>query len=257
MLGLYLPNLVVQVRADRRREAIVNGFPDALDLILVCIEAGLSIEAALDRVGREMVHSHPLVAELLSVTVLQLRVHPALIALKQKLEAEPESGPHDVRLTYVTGRGPWYRYSWKGDPQRSGGVATNIGIHFFDMLMWLFGPVASQEVHLSTPSRAAGSLELARAHVTWFLSIDAADLPFEPGPGDPSTFRSVTVDGEEVEFSGGFADLHTRVYEETLAGRGFGLEDARPSVDLAHALRHAEAVRPTGPHHPMLGKVSR
>ena len=190
-------------------------------------------------------------------TVLQLRVHPALIALKQKLEAEPESGPHDVRLTYVTGRGPWYRYSWKGDPQRSGGVATNIGIHFFDMLMWLFGPVASQEVHLSTPSRAAGSLELARAHVTWFLSIDAADLPFEPGPGDPSTFRSVTVDGEEVEFSGGFADLHTRVYEETLAGRGFGLEDARPSVDLAHALRHAEAVRPTGPHHPMLGKVSR
>jgi UDP-N-acetyl-2-amino-2-deoxyglucuronate dehydrogenase len=190
-------------------------------------------------------------------TVLQLRVHPALISLKQRLDGEPGSRRHDVRLTYITGRGPWYRYSWKGDPQRSGGVATNIGIHFFDLLMWLFGPVASQEVHLASGSRAAGHIELDRANITWFLSIEASDLPVTPKPGDPATYRSVTVDGEEVEFSGGFSDLHTRVYEETLAGRGFGIEDARPSVDLVHAIRHTEPVRPSGPHHPLVERVAR
>lgn len=190
-------------------------------------------------------------------TVLQLRVHPALVTLKQRLDAEAGGAAHEVQLSYVTGRGPWYRYSWKGDPQRSGGVATNIGIHFFDMLIWLFGPVQSQQVHLASDSRAAGILELRRAHVSWFLSIEAADLPFTPGPGEPPTFRSVTVDGEEVEFSGGFSDLHTLVYRETLAGRGFGIEDARPSVELVHAIRHAQPVRPAGPHHPMIDTAGR
>jgi UDP-N-acetyl-2-amino-2-deoxyglucuronate dehydrogenase len=190
-------------------------------------------------------------------TVLQLRVHPALIALKQRLDAEAGGAPHQVRLSYVTGRGPWYRYSWKGDLQRSGGIATNIGVHFFDLLIWLFGPVRSQQVHLASESRAAGFLELARADASWFLSIESADLPVAPGPGEASTFRSVAVDGEEVEFSGGFTDLHTLVYQETLAGRGFGIEDARPSVELVHAIRHSPPVRPTGPRHPMIDRVAR
>jgi UDP-N-acetyl-2-amino-2-deoxyglucuronate dehydrogenase len=188
-------------------------------------------------------------------TVLQLRVHPSLVALKQQLDAEPGRRSHEVRLTYVTGRGPWYRYSWKGDPHRSGGVATNIGIHFFDMLIWLFGPVASQQVHLASDSRAAGFLELERANVSWFLSINAADLPVAPSAGEPATYRSVTVDGEEINFSGGFTDLHTLVYQETVAGRGFGIEDARPSVELVHAIRHTQPARPSGPRHPMVGVV--
>ncbi len=182
-------------------------------------------------------------------TVLQLRVHPALIELKNKLDAEPEKR-RSVNLTYVTGRGPWYRYAWKGDLEKSGGVATNIGIHLFDMLMWLFGPAASSEVHLSTRDRAAGYLELETADVTWFLSIDPSDLPIAPEPGQPSTFRSVTVDGDEVEFSGGFTDLHTLVYQETLAGRGFGIADARPSVELAHSIRTATPAPGHGPRHP-------
>ena len=159
-----------------------------------------------------------------------------------------------MRLTYVTGRGTWYRYSWKGDVARSGGVATNIGIHFFDLLMWLFGRAEANEVHHSSETRSAGFLRLERADVTWFLSIDPSDLPFEPEPGRPRTHRSVTVDGEQVEFSGGFTDLHTLVYRETLAGRGFGLEDARASIDLVHEIRHAPKRTPTGPHHPFLDR---
>lgn len=182
-------------------------------------------------------------------TVLQLRVHPALIELKKKLDGAADSRRRAVSLTYITGRGPWYRYAWKGDPQKSGGVATNIGIHFFDMLMWLFGPVTASEVHVSTADRAAGFLELETADVTWFMSIDRADLPFEPEPGVPATFRSVTVDDEEVEFSGGFTDLHTMVYQETLAGRGFGIEDARPSVELAHQIRTTPPAPGHGPRH--------
>ena len=169
-------------------------------------------------------------------TILQLRVHPSLIALRDKL-ARSLGKRHDVRLTYITSRGPWYRYSWKGDEGRSGGVITNIGIHFFDLLMWLFGKVEQTEVHLREEKRAAGTLTLEHADVTWFLSISRADLPVVPEGGNGSTYRSITVDGDEIEFSGGFTNLHTRVYEETLAGRGFGIEDARPSIELVHHLR--------------------
>jgi len=189
-------------------------------------------------------------------TVLQLRVHPALRALRRQLAAEPPGRRHRVSMTYVTGRGPWYHYSWKGDAERSGGLATNIGVHFFDMLLWLFGDVRRSEVHVSEPSRCAGNLELERADVTWFLSVDFHDLPFAPQPGVRTTFRSITVDGEELEFSGGFGDLHTRVYEEVLAGRGFGVADARPSIQLVHDIRHAEARFGEAEPHPMvLGTV--
>ena len=173
-------------------------------------------------------------------TVLQLRLHPSLIALKKRLESA-SARDHVVTLRYVTARGPWYDVSWKGQEERSGGIATNIGIHLFDLLLWLFGGARHCEVTLSEPRRMAGLLELERASVDWFLSVEAKDLPFAVEPGRRTTFRSIRVDGEEVEFSEGFTGLHTRVYEETLAGRGFGIEDARPSVELVHRIRMARS----------------
>ncbi len=171
-------------------------------------------------------------------TVLQLRLHPALVAFREKLKTE--SGKrHVVQLAYLTARGRWYDVSWKGVEERSGGIVTNIGIHFFDLLVWLFGSVQGAEVHLREGKRAAGTLTLANADVKWYLSAEAADLPFTPEPGKRTTFRSITVDGEQLEFSEGFTDLHTRVYEEILAGRGYGVDDARPSIELSQRIRQA------------------
>lgn len=183
-------------------------------------------------------------------TILQLRVHPQLIALRDKLAAGNRR--HQVRLTYITARGGWYHVSWKGNEERSGGVVTNIGIHFFDLLSWLFGPVTRSVVHLRDAERAAGVLALERADVQWFLSTVAADLPFAPQAGVKTTFRSITVDGEDVEFSDGFTDLHTRVYEEVLAGRGFGIADARPSVELTAQIRGAHLQAVTADAHPQV-----
>ena len=190
-------------------------------------------------------------------TVLQLRLHPDLIALKQRLDAERPSRPHQVSLTYITARGPWYDVSWKGREDRSGGLVTNIGIHFFDMLIWLFGAPKATEMHLRQDKRMGGWIALERAEVRWFLSADAADLPFEPQPGVKTTFRSITVDGREIEFSEGFTDLHTRVYQEVLAGRGFGIDQARPSIELTAAIRHTD-VSPAAQHerHPQVEQVS-
>jgi UDP-N-acetyl-2-amino-2-deoxyglucuronate dehydrogenase len=185
-------------------------------------------------------------------TVLQLRTHPKLIELRERLRAESPGAPHDVVLTYVTSRGAWYDVSWKGSLEKSGGVPTNIGIHFFDLLVWLFGDVESQEVHLAQPRRMAGTIALQRARVRWFLSVEQRDLPFTPEPGGRATFRSITVDGQEIEFSEGFTDLHTVVYREVLAGHGFGLDDVRPSIDLAHQIRVAEPVSPGDGAHPKL-----
>ncbi|MDP1571561.1 MAG: Gfo/Idh/MocA family oxidoreductase [Vicinamibacterales bacterium] len=184
-------------------------------------------------------------------TVLQLRVHPQLIALRERLRAEA-GRRHQVSLTYITSRGGWYQVSWKGQEERSGGIVTNIGIHFFDLLIWLFGPVQSSEVHVRALQRAAGAITLEHADVQWFLSTDASDLPFTPEPGVKTTHRSITVDGDEVEFSEGFGDLHTRVYEETMAGRGFGIADARPSVELTARIRQAPISTPSA-RHPNVG----
>jgi UDP-N-acetyl-2-amino-2-deoxyglucuronate dehydrogenase len=186
-------------------------------------------------------------------TVLQLRVHPALVALRERLQAAT-GRRHRVQLTYVTGRGAWYHTSWKGVEERSGGVATNIGIHFFDLLCWLFGSARSHAVHLRDPLRLSGCLELERADVTWFLSVDPADLPFEGRPGQSTTYRSVTVDGEEINFTEGFTDLHTRVYEHTLAGNGFGIAEARPSIELVYRLRTAALAAPGELVHPYLAR---
>lgn len=170
-------------------------------------------------------------------TILQLRLHAALRKLRERVETSDPSHRYRVNLTYMTSRGRWYQVSWKGNLERSGGLATNIGIHFFDMLLWLFGPLRRVQVHVRDEWRTSGILELERADVTWAMSADPSDLPFEAVAGKKTTFRSITVDGEEIEFSEGFTELHTRSYEEILAGRGFGIEDARPSIELAQKVR--------------------
>jgi UDP-N-acetyl-2-amino-2-deoxyglucuronate dehydrogenase len=185
-------------------------------------------------------------------TVLQLRVHPSLIALREKLQANNSGKKHEVCLTYITSRGRWYLVSWKGQVERSGGLATNIGIHFFDMLIWLFGPVDHSEVHVADPLRTGGYLELEKARVNWFLSIDAADLPEEAISEGKRTYRSITIDGEEVEFSGGFTDLHTVVYQDILNGGGYGLEDSRQSILLAHNIRNSAPIGIQEKSHPFL-----
>jgi UDP-N-acetyl-2-amino-2-deoxyglucuronate dehydrogenase len=171
-------------------------------------------------------------------TILQLRLHPDIVALRDRVAAEPADAPkHDVDLTYITGRGRWYQHSWKGDERKSGGIATNIGVHFFDMLQFVFGPLQESRVHLAGPDRAAGYLEHRRARVRWFLSVDIGDIPAAHREEGKRTYRSIAVDGEEVEFSNGFADLHTRSYEEILAGRGFGLADSVPAIETVAAIR--------------------
>jgi UDP-N-acetyl-2-amino-2-deoxyglucuronate dehydrogenase len=184
-------------------------------------------------------------------TVLQLRLHPILIELKQRIDRSPANKKHDIDLTYITSRGRWYGVSWKGDTEKSGGIATNIGVHFFDMLLWIFGPLVRLEVHLSTPEKAAGFMELARARVRWFLSINSGDLSAKELEAKKRTYRSLTVDGKEIEFSEGFSDLHTAVYRETLAGRGFGLDDSRPSIQVVHDIRHAVPIGIKGDFHPL------
>src|SRR6185369_16898468 len=188
-------------------------------------------------------------------TILQLRLHPAITALKERVAAEPADGPkHEVDLTYVTSRGRWYLYSWKGDEKKSGGIATNIGVHFFDMLNFVFGELQDSSVHLQEPTRAAGSLEYAKARVRWFLSVEIEDVPEAQRSTGQRTYRSITVDGEEIEFSGGFADLHTTSYEDILAGRGFGLEDSRRAIEIVAAIRDA-VPRPSTDAHPLARRV--
>ncbi|HQP88411.1 MAG TPA: Gfo/Idh/MocA family oxidoreductase [Thermoanaerobaculia bacterium] len=172
-------------------------------------------------------------------TILQLRTHPQLIALRDRLRSAPSGRRHQVNLTYITSRGPWYHVSWKGVEEKSGGIATNIGIHLFDLLLWLFGAVKKSRVIMKGPSRMAGEMELADADVRWLLSVNNEDLPGDARERKRTTFRSITIDGEEVEFSEGFTELHTAVYRRTLDGQGFGISDARPSVELAHSLRSA------------------
>ncbi|MGB3457326.1 MAG: Gfo/Idh/MocA family oxidoreductase [Litorimonas sp.] len=185
-------------------------------------------------------------------TILQLRVHPAIQALKAKIDAAPRDRKFEVELTYVTSRGRWYLQSWKGDEKKSGGIATNIGVHFFDMLHFLFGDLQENTVHLSEPTKAGGYLEYERARVRWFLSLDLNDVPGAVRDEGQRTYRSITIDGEEIEFSGGFTDLHTRSYEEILAGRGFGLEENRTAINAVSAIRTAEVTAPGPDAHPFI-----
>lgn len=173
--------------------------------------------------------------------ILQLRHHTAILQLRDKVAAAPASTRFDVELTYITSRGKWYAESWKGDPRKSFGVATNIGVHFFDMLHFIFGTLQRNEVHYNSAAKAAGYLEYERARVRWFLSIDASDLPTEVR-GKKNTYRSIDVSGEQLEFSEGFTDLHTTSYQEILIGRGYGLEDARHCIETVNTIRTAKPV---------------
>lgn len=254
-------------RFDRHVDKLARGgHEDRIDYVSVCSPNYLhdahirfALRAGADAVCEKPVVSNPWnIDGLLEMeeatgrkvnTILQLRLHPAIIALKQKIESGPKDRKHEVDLTYITSRGRWYLHSWKGDVGKSGGIATNIGVHFFDMLHFLFGRVQENRVHLNEDMRAAGYLEYERARVRWFLSVDAADLPEAQRAADQRTFRSITIDGDEIEFSGGFTDLHTVSYQRILAGEGFRLEESRSAVEAVTHIRHAKPEALTGDYH--------
>ena len=188
-------------------------------------------------------------------SILQLRLHPSIIALRNKVQAAPKDKIFDVDLTYLTSRGKWYLKSWKGFDQKSGGVATNIGVHFYDMLHFIFGKVVKSEVHYRDEKTASGYLEYEQARVRWFLSIDAENLPENAVQGEKLTYRSITIENEELEFSGGFTDLHTQNYQLVLAGKGYGLEENRAAIETVEHIRVANIIEnPVNPH-PFLTKV--
>src|SRR6056297_1132473 len=187
--------------------------------------------------------------------ILQLRLHPSIIALKQKIDHAPKDKVFDVDLTYITSRGNWYFISWKGDLEKSGGVATNIGVHFYDMLTWIFGDVKENIVHLSKDRKAAGYLKLEKANVRWFLSVDFDDLPQDIKQKGQRTYRSITVENKEIEFSGGFTDLHTQTYQHILEGKGFGMEETKKSIETVFQIRNAAPVGLRGDYHPILKNI--
>jgi len=257
-------------RFDRHLEMLKRNKEDrAIDYMSICSPNFLHdahIRLAL-RVGADAICEKPLVlnpwnidalAELEADTgkrvynTLQLRLHDTIIDLRNKVKANPINKKRKIVLSYITSRGKWYNFSWKGDSEKSGGVATNIGIHFFDMLMWMFGQVQSSTLHLHEKNRMAGFIELPDAEVQWFLSTDERDLPKEALAANMRTYRSITIDDDEIEFTKGFTDLHTRVYKDVLSGGGFGLEDARPSIELVHALRNAPIELKKGEVHPLV-----
>ena len=188
--------------------------------------------------------------------ILQLRLHPTILELKRKVENGPKDKIYDIDLTYITSRGRWYFISWKGDIEKSGGVATNIGIHFFDMLSWIFGDVVENIVHHSDRYSVAGYLQLKQARVRWFLSLDYNNIPEKVRAAGQRTYRSILVEGEEMEFSDGFGDLHTEIYRKILTGEGFGVEDARPSINIVFDIRNTKPVGKSGEYHPFLSKLN-
>ena len=259
ILDSYFPNTSFFTefeRFDRHLEK-KRRTGDGIDYLSICTPNNLHdahIRLAL-RLGSDAICEKPLVLNPWNLdalqeleeefgkkvyNILQLRVHPALMAFKEKIKSDSKS-KHNVELKYITSRGPWYHYSWKGDMHKSGGIATNIGIHFFDLLMWFFGPAQEYQVNQNETSKMSGSLELQNANVNWFLSIDSGDLPEEAVKKGMRTYRSIKIDDEELEFTGGFTDLHTMLYKDILDGKGFGLEDARPSIELVHRIRNSKA----------------
>ena len=186
-------------------------------------------------------------------TILQLRLHPQIIALKKEIDQAKAKKKYNIVLTYITPRGKWYHYSWKGDVGKSGGIATNIGIHFFDMLIWIFGGIKSNKVHYYKEDKASGVLELENADVKWYLSIDSADLPDK----NHKTYRSILLNGKEFEFSEGFTDLHTKSYKEILGGKGFGIEVTKPSIEAVYEIRNSSPIGLKGEYHPILKNINR
>jgi UDP-N-acetyl-2-amino-2-deoxyglucuronate dehydrogenase len=185
-------------------------------------------------------------------TILQLRLHPSIIALREEVQKGPKDKVYDIDLTYITSRGNWYFRSWKGDIEKSGGIGTNIGVHFFDMLTWVFGGIRESVVHVLQPNKAAGFLQLQQANIRWFLSIDYNDIPPAVQQTGKRTYRLLTMNGREIEFSDGFTDLHTQVYRQILDGQGFGLKDAKQSINIVYQIRNSHPVGLIGDYHPLL-----
>ncbi|MCL1057875.1 Gfo/Idh/MocA family oxidoreductase [Shewanella gelidimarina] len=188
-------------------------------------------------------------------SILQLRLHPSIIALRDKVLNSSPDEIFDVELTYMTSRGKWYLKSWKGVDEKSGGVATNVGVHFFDMLHFIFGDITFNEVHYKDEQTVAGYLEYERARVKWFLSIDANNLPENAVQGEKKTYRSIMIGDEELEFSGGFTDLHTQSYENVLAGNGYGLEENRTAIETVEGIRDQAVVANVEHYHPLMSKL--
>ncbi len=187
--------------------------------------------------------------------ILQLRLHPNIVKLKQEVENAPADKIYDIDLTYLTSRGNWYYVSWKAQAEKSGGVATNIGVHFFDMLTWIFGDVQENIIHISEEKRAAGFLGLKKARVRWFMSLEYDDIPDDIKAKDYRTYRSVNIDGKEIEFSGGFTDLHTTAYSEIIKGNGFGINEVRQAIQTVYEIRNAKPIGLKGDYHPLLKKI--
>ncbi|MFO7907726.1 MAG: Gfo/Idh/MocA family oxidoreductase [Pirellulaceae bacterium] len=256
-------------RFDRHVEKLRRERKQHVDYVSICSPNYLHdahIRFAL-RVGADAICEKPLVVNPWNVEpladleretgqriccILQLRLHPTIIALKERIEREGRDTKYDIDLTYITSRGRWYLQSWKGDIEKSGGVTMNIGVHFFDMLRWIFGRPSFSNVNVLDETRAAGYLELDKARVRWFLSLDRHDLPHTPEPGQPSTYRSITVDGEEMEFSSGVTDLHTQSYQKILSGEHFTINDARDAIDVVYGIRTSAPVGLRGEYHPFL-----
>ena len=171
--------------------------------------------------------------------ILQLRVHPSIISLREKVISQQKNTKYEVELTYITTRGNWYNSSWKGEEAKSGGIATNIGVHFFDMLGWLFGDIQINKVKTREKNTASGFLEFKKARVKWFLSTEKKHLPNKVAEGGQTTYRSIKIDGKELEFSSGFADLHTLLYKDIVNGKGYGLHEVRKSIEIVYNIRTA------------------
>lgn len=272
IIDSYFPDAAFFVepeRFDRHLEKLKHAKVVNLDFVSICTPNYLHdshIRMALRR-GADAICEKPLVLNPWNLdalqsmenesgqrvwNVLQLRLHQSIIDLKKKVNAAPKDKIFDIDLTYLTSRGNWYYTSWKGDDSKSGGVATNIGVHFYDMLSWIFGDVKENIVHVQTHDRASGYLEFERARVRWFLSINYDVLPDEIKTKGQRTFRSITIEGEELEFSSGFTDLHTRLYEGIIDGKGYGLEDARQAIEIVHEIRNAKPIGLKGDYHPLV-----
>jgi UDP-N-acetyl-2-amino-2-deoxyglucuronate dehydrogenase len=272
IIDSYFPNadfFTEFERFDRHLEKLRRENNQRVDYISICSPNYLHdahIRFAL-RIGADAICEKPVVLNPWNVdaldeiaqetgkkvnTILQLRLHPAISELKKRIDKSPKGKKYDIDLAYITARGHWYKISWKGNVAKSGGVATNIGIHFFDVLQWIFGGVQNNVVHVDEPQRTAGFLELERARIRWFLSIKRDDLPREPEHGKPAAYRSITINDEEIDFSCGITDLHTKSYEEILDGRGFALQETKPSVEIVSTIRKAKPIGLKGEYHPLL-----
>lgn len=270
IMDSYFPNadfFVEPERFDRHIEKLKHDKNIELDYISICTPNYLHdshIRMALRR-GADAICEKPLVLNSRNLdalakmekesgqkvwNILQLRMHKSIIDLKKKVDAAPKDKIFDIDLTYLTSRGNWYYTSWKGDKSKSGGIATNIGVHFYDMLSWIFGDVKENIVHLQTHDRSSGYLEFERARVRWFLSINYDALPREIKEKGQTTYRSITIEGEELEFSGGFTDLHSKVYKGLISGNGFGIEDSRSAIEIVENIRESSPIGLKGDYHP-------